>query len=137
MLNNKITLTPIEKIKVEGGDLIKNIKVGDNGYKNFQETYYSFINLGKKKGWKKHLKMTLNLTCPMGEVNFVFSEDLKYFEKIILSKDNLFRITVSPGIWFAFEGLYRPYSIINNVADMIHDPKEIERKNLSEVHYKW
>ena len=37
MLNNKVILTPIEKIKVEGGDIIKNIKAGDLGYKNFKE----------------------------------------------------------------------------------------------------
>ena len=53
MLNDKVILTPIERIKVEDGDIIKNIKAGDLGYKNFKETYYSFINFGKKKGWKK------------------------------------------------------------------------------------
>ena len=35
--------------------------------------------------WKKHKKMTLNLTCPFGEVNFVLSEDLKIFESITLN----------------------------------------------------
>ena len=45
MLNNKVIITPIEKIKVEGGDVLKNIKVGDEGYKGFQETYYSFIKI--------------------------------------------------------------------------------------------
>ena len=137
MLNKKVILTPIEKIKVDGGDIIKNIKVGDIGYKDFQESYYSIINFGKKKGWKKHLEMTLNLTCPLGEVNFVFSEDLKCFENITLDKNNLFRITIYPGIWFAFEGLYKPFSIVNNVADMIHNPNEVERKNLNEVNYFW
>ena len=84
MLDKKVIITPINKIKLEGGDIIKNIKVGDIGYKNFQETYYSLIKFGKKKGWKKHLEMTLNLTCPIGEVNFVFSEDLKYFENFVI-----------------------------------------------------
>ena len=137
MLDKKVIITPINKVKLEGGDIIKNIKVGDIGYKNFQETYYSLIKFGKRKGWKKHLEMTLNLTCPIGEVNFVFSEDLKYFENFLLNEKNLFRITISPGVWFAFEGLYKPYSIVNNVADMIHNPNEIERKNLSDVNFRW
>ena len=137
MLDKKVIITPINKVKLEGGDIIKNIKVGDIGYKNFQETYYSLIKFGKKKGWKKHLEMTLNLTCPIGEVNFVFSEDLKYFENFLLNEKNLFRITIAPGVWFAFEGLYKPYSIVNNVADMIHNPNEIERKNLSDVNFRW
>ena len=137
MLNDKVILTPIEKIKVEGGDVIKNIKVGDLGYKNFKETYYSFINYGKKKGWKKHKEMTLNLTCPFGEVKFVFSEDLENFETITLNDENLLRMTILPGIWVAFEGLNKPFSIVNNVADMIHNEDEIERKNLNEVNYSW
>ena len=137
MLDKKVIITPINKVKLEGGDIIKNIKVGDIGYKNFQETYYSLIKFGKRKGWKKHLEMTLNLTCPIGEVNFVFSEDLKYFENFLLNEKNLFRITIYPGVWFAFEGLYKPYSIVNNVADMIHNPNEIERKNLSDVNFRW
>ena len=49
MLDKKVIITPINKIKLEGGDIIKNIKVGDIGYKNFQETYYSLIKFGKKK----------------------------------------------------------------------------------------
>ena len=137
MLNNKVILTPIEKIKVEGVDIIKNIKAGDLGYKNFKETYYSFINFGKKKGWKKHKEMTLNLTCPFGEVNFVFSEDLENFESITLNDMSLMRITIYPGIWVAFQGLKKPFSIVNNVADLIHNEVEIERKNLNEVNYDW
>ena len=137
MLNDKVILIPIKKIKVEGGDIIKNIKVGDLGYKNFRETYYSFINFGKKKGWKKHKEMTLNLTCPFGEVKFVFSEDLENFETITLNDENLLRMTILPGIWVAFEGLNKPFSIVNNVADMIHNENEIERKNLNEVNYSW
>ena len=137
MLNDKVILTPIERIKIESGDVIKNIKAGDLGYKNFKETYYSFINFGKKKGWKRHKEMTLNLTCPFGEVNFILSEDLENFESITLNDKNLFRITVKPGIWLAFEGLNKPLSIVNNVADMIHNEDEIERKNLNEVNYFW
>ena len=137
MLNDKVILTPIERIKIEGGDVIKNIKAGDLGYKNFKETYYSFINFGKKKGWKKHKEMTLNLTCPFGEVNFILSEDLEDFESITLNDKNLFRITIKPGIWLAFEGLNKPLSIVNNVADMIHNEDEIDRKKLNEVKYFW
>ena len=56
MINDKVILTPIKKIKVEGGNVIKNIKDGDLGYKNFKETYYSYINYGKKKVGKNTKK---------------------------------------------------------------------------------
>ena len=137
MYTKKIIKTPIERIKVSGGDIIKNLKTGDRGYSGFGETYYSIIDFKKKKGWKRHINMTLNLTCPVGAVRFVFSENLEEFQKIILDENNLYRITVSPGIWFAFEGIYHPFSIVNNVADIVHNPKEIERKNLKEVNFIW
>ena len=137
MLNNKVFKTPINRITVEGGDVIKNIKLGDKGYIGFGETYYSIIYFNKKKGWKRHLKMTLNLTCPMGAVRFVFSADLKKFQDIVLDENNFYRITIHPGIWFAFEGLHKPYSIVNNVADMVHNPIEIERKDFKEVDFFW
>ena len=37
MLNKRVILTPIEKIEVDGGDIIKNIRVGDCGYKDGNE----------------------------------------------------------------------------------------------------
>ena len=50
---------------------------------------------------------------------------------------NLMRITIYPGIWVAFEGLNKPFSIVNNVADLVHNEVEIERKNPNEVNYDW
>ena len=137
MLRNKVIKTSIERIIVDGGDVVKNIKLGDKGFMGFGETYYSKINFAKKKGWKKHNKMTLNLTCIVGEVRFVFSENLKEFESIILNEKNLYRLTILPKVWFAFEGLYKPFSVVNNVADIVHNPNEVERKDLNQVNFIW
>ena len=137
MFNNKVFSTPLKRIIVPGGDVIKNIKVGDNGYNGFGESYFSFINYKEIKGWKKHLEMTLNLTCPIGNVRFIFSKDLNEFKEIVLNKENNSRITVKPGIWFAFQGLYDQTSLINNVSDIVHNPKETVRKCIDEVNFTW
>ena len=137
MYKEKIILTPIKRIRVKGGDIIHNIKKTDHGFEGFGETYYSFINHGEIKGWKKHLKMTMNITCPVGKVKFIFSENLIEFKEILLDKENLYRITVKPDIWFSFQGLHNPFSLINNVSNLIHDDKEVERKELNSVNYKW
>jgi len=44
---------------------------------------------------------------------------------------------VPPGIWFAFEGLSVPYSLVLNITDIAHDPQEIERKELNEYINYW
>ena len=136
MFKEKI-LTPIKRIKVKGGDIIHNIRKTDPGFEGFGETYYSFINYGEIKGWKKHLQMTMNITCPLGKVKFIFSENLIDFKEILLDQENLYRITIKPDIWFSFQGHGNPFSLITNVSNLIHDDKEVERKDLSSVNYHW
>ena len=137
MFKDKVILNPIKRIKVIGGDVMHNIKTNDEGFEGFGETYYSFVNKGTIKGWKKHTKMTMNITCPIGKVKFVFSEDLNQFKDILLDEENLYRITIKPNIWFSFQGLYDPTSLITNVANLIHDKSEVERKDLNLVNYHW
>ena len=40
-------------------------------------------------------------------------------------------------IWFSFQGVQNPFSLINNVSNLIHDDKEVEIKELHSVNYIW
>ena len=40
----KINLTPLKKIKVDGGDVMHAIKKTDKEFKGFGELYFSFID---------------------------------------------------------------------------------------------
>ena len=51
--------------------------------------------------------MTMNLIVPHGKVRFVFS-DFTECESIISSQESYIRLTVPPGIWVAFQGLFHP-----------------------------
>ena len=132
-----IILTPLKKIYHPKGEILKAIAKSDPLFSEFGEAYFSMINQGDIKGWKKHLEMTLNITCPIGNVRFIFSKDLNEFKEIVLNKENNSRITVKPGIWFAFQGLYDQTSLINNVSDIVHNPKETVRKCIDEVNFTW
>ena len=48
------------------------MKQSEDSFKGFGEAYFSQINPGAIKAWKLHLKMTMNIVVPIGEVNFVF-----------------------------------------------------------------
>ena len=111
------------------------MKASDPGYISFGEAYMSSINKGVIKGWKKHKKMTLNLIVIIGEIKFVVYNELNYFETK-LSNDNYFRLTISPGLWFAFKGLNKNNSLIN-IANIAHDPNESENMNLFDFDYNW
>jgi dTDP-4-dehydrorhamnose 3,5-epimerase len=132
-----IFLTPLKRIPIAGGDVLHGIKRSDPGFVDFGEAYFSIIESGAVKAWKRHLRMTLNLVVPVGSVYFVFLDAQGEKRTHVAGENSYVRITVPPGIWFGFKGLSPPYSLLMNVADIPHDPAEIERKDVSGFHFDW
>jgi len=134
----KISLHPLKKISLDGGNVLHAIKKTDPGFVNFGEAYFSMINFNVVKAWKLHQSMTLNLVVPIGTVLFVFFlPDENIFKEIVIGEDNYQRINVPPGIWFGFKGLHESDSLIMNIADIEHNPDEVSRKTIDEFKYKW
>ena len=66
-----VIITPLKKVLNKDGDIFHGMKKTDNGFDGFGEAYFSSINKGSIKGWKKHTQMTLNIVVPIGAINFV------------------------------------------------------------------
>lgn len=133
-----ITLTPLKRIPVSGGDVLHALKCSDYGFKGFGEAYFSIIEHRVVKAWKLHREMILNLIVPVGEVRFVFiSSDFKQRREECIGISNYARLTVPPGIWFGFEGLASPSSMLLNISDIEHDPNELERIDVAEFKQKF
>jgi len=138
-----VILTPLKKIHHLKGDIFHGIKKSDDGFIVFGEAYFSTIKDGEVKGWNKHKCMTLNLIVPVGKVFFVIYDDREKsgtkgnFFKIEISQDNYQRLTVPPGVWLAFKGKSNDTNLILNIADMEHEPDEIERMELTQIDYNW
>lgn len=133
-----VLVTPLRRIPVEGGDVLHAMRRGDSGYAGFGEAYFSRVEWRAVKAWKRHRRMTLNLVVPVGTVRFVFIalEDQPARSEII-GEPRYARLTVPPGVWFGFVGLADPVSLVLNVADMPHDPEEVDRADLSRFPYDW
>jgi dTDP-4-dehydrorhamnose 3,5-epimerase len=128
IINNEIITTPLKQVNVEGGNVLHALKNTDNGYHGFGEAYFSWIEHGSIKAWKRHLRMTMNLIVPVGKVQFVFiTDEGNLLVREIIGEDNYVRITVPPGIWFGFKGEFAPKSLVLNLASITHDPDEVER----------
>ena len=138
-----VRLTSLMKVSHPKGDVYHAMKKSDNGYAGFGEAYFSTIKRGEIKGWNKHKRMTLNLVVPVGEVIFIIYDGREKsatkgnFFEVILSRSNYQRLTVHPGLWLAFMGKSNGTNLILNIADMEHDPEEIERFNLDQIDYNW
>lgn len=136
-----ILVTPLRQIEVAGGDVMHAIKESDAGYERFGEAYFSWVSSGAIKAWKRHTRMTMNLLVPVGQVRFVFygidSAGGKEYRVEDIGVDRYMRITVPPGIWFGFCGLYETKSLVLNIASIEHDPNEVERLDMAEIKYEW
>lgn len=138
-----ITFTALDKIEADAGSVLHFIKNDDPGYIGFGEVYFSTVKKGAIKAWKMHKLMTLNLVVPVGEVLFVFVDQRKKSKtngeiyKVRLSSNPYRRMTVPPGIWFGFMGLSSELNLLSNQADIVHDPNEVERKDLNAFQIDW
>ena len=139
---DKIALTPLKIIPNPSGDILHAIKKTDASFTGFGEAYFSMINQGEIKGWKKHNTMTLNLIVPLGEIQFVIydkrenSFNYGEFFTISLSLDNYQRLTIPPGLWVGFKGVLSKNMLLN-VASIEHDPFENIILPLDSFEYNW
>tara|TARA_B100001059_G_C17270634_1_gene303433 strand:+ start:68 stop:487 length:420 start_codon:yes stop_codon:yes gene_type:complete len=134
---NNISRYKLKRIPLGSGDILHAMKINDPGYLKFGEIYFSSINYKSVKAWKRHKLMTLNLVVPFGDVKFAFFDDKNNRHTDIIGDSNYIRLTVPPGIWFGFKGLKNPFSLVMNLADIPHDPVEVERKDFKEFNYDW
>ena len=133
-----IVVTPLAKIPTGGGDVMHAMKPTDPGYAGFGEAYFSWIAPGEIKAWKRHNRMVMNIVVPLGEVRFVFHLDRENpFRVEEIGVDRYVRLSVPPGIWFGFQGLANPQSLLLNIASIPHDPREVDRLGLSDIPYNW
>ena len=136
-----VLITKLDAIDTPGGSVMHAMKESSIGYSGFGEAYFSQVDKGAVKAWKRHKKMTLNLIVPLGEVRFVLFDDREIlspqFQEIIISKNNYCRLTVPPMIWMGFQGLSDGDSMLLNIADIEHDPNEVDRKEIEKINYNW
>ena len=136
-----ILVTPLRRIETAGGDVLHAMKKTDAGYTGFGEAYFSWVSAGAIKAWKRHTQMTMNVVVPVGQVRFVFrcinADGADEFRVEDIGTNRYARITVPPGIWFGFQGLYAQQSLVLNIASIPHDPNEVERLALMDINYVW
>ncbi|WP_145559895.1 WxcM-like domain-containing protein [Yersinia mollaretii] len=120
-----VLISPLKKIYNPKGNLFHVMKATDSGYFSFGEAYFTTVNCGDIKGWKKHLKMVLNLVVIVGEVDFfIHDEVMMTTYSVRLSRENYSRLTIPSGYWVSFEGVSDNENIVLNLASIEHDENE-------------
>lgn len=116
---------PSRTIHHPKGDILHGLKRSDSGFVDFGEAYFSKIEYGAIKGWKKHLRMSMNLLVPIGSIRFYLCGEFESpNEHVILGEGNYARLFVPPCVWVAFEGIGCGMNLLMNLASIEHDPSE-------------
>ncbi len=132
-----VILTPLKQICHPQGDIFHALKKTDVGFFDFGEAYFSTINKGEIKGWKKHHDMILNLVVPVGAIKFaIYENDFSDYYEVTLSRFNYQRLTVASNLWVAFKGIDENNMLLN-IANIVHDPLESTNCELESVKHEW
>ena len=139
-----IDLYPLKHIEVLNGDIYHALKSTDIGYVGFGEAYFSQIESGKIKGWKRHNKLVINIVVIVGSIKFVFYDDRsgslskgKDQEIILSPSTNYQRLVVAPGLWMAFGGMGNTTSMLMDIIPEPHDINEADSLDSSVFPYNF
>lgn len=133
---NKNHLAGSVRIDSPGGAVTRFVRSDDPDFRGFGEVYFSAIESGAIKAWRRHSQASLVVTVVSGEVLFVL-RDTGAAASYVLTDERPERLTIPPGSWFGFAGLSRATSIVCSFSDMVHDPAEVERVPPETFPYDW
>jgi dTDP-4-dehydrorhamnose 3,5-epimerase len=132
------TVRTLPRIGATGGDVLRFVRSDVDGLPT-NEVYFSLVHSNSIKAWRRHRLATLRLCVPHGRVRFVYHiPGSDEFTSVVLDAQldhQLLRIP--PGIWFGFQGQGSSTSVIASASDLLHDPDEVERIDISELAFDW
>lgn len=125
-----VFIKPLKVFSDERGKVMHMLRCDATFFKQFGEIYFSTINPGIIKGWKKHLKMTQHFAVPMGNIKLVIYDDRDNsstkgeIQEIYIGTENYQLVRIPPLVWYAFKAVGNESALIANCTDLPHDPNE-------------
>lgn len=128
-----VQLTPLRQIEDARGAVLHMLRADTPGFTRFGECYFSQVNPGSLKAWKRHQLQTQNLAVPCGRVRFVIydarasSSTHGQTDVIELGRPDAYaRLCIPPMLYYGFSCVGASAALVANCADRPHDPAESE-----------
>ena len=128
-----VVIQKLKQIIDERGKVMHMLRVDSPLFVGFGEIYFSVINSGAIKAWKKHLKMTQHIAVLMGNIRLVIYDDRQDstsyggLDVINIGEENYSLVRIPKLVWYGFMGSSPIPAIIANCTDLPHNPAEVER----------
>lgn len=129
-----VLLTPLKVVSDPRGDLRRMLSSMDVHFRGFGEIYFSIVESGCRKGWRRHHRATSQLAVPVGDVHFTLFDDRHlsptYGDEmhVTLGLSDYRLLSVPPLIWFTFKNVGESAALVANCSSMPHNPEEVDRK---------
>jgi dTDP-4-dehydrorhamnose 3,5-epimerase len=142
-LTEDIKIIPLKIFQDHRGSVMKMIDRAQPHFQGFAEVYFSTINPGVVKGWKKHNRHAQNLVVVEGKVLLVLYDNREgsatkgQFLEITLGRDNYQLVQIPVNVVYAFKALGETHGILANCISEIHDSSEGETYPLEAIPYQW
>jgi len=128
---------PLRMISATGGPVLHFLKADSpllpdfNG--NFGEIYFSEVEPGAVKAWKRHRRQTQLFAVPVGRAKIVLfdgravSPTAGWLREYLLGRPDHYGLLRIPcGVWYGIATLGQNTALICNCVDIPHDPDEGE-----------
>lgn len=140
-----LIIEPLKKISDERGTVFHMLRKDNPLFTQFGEIYFSSINPGFIKGWKKHFKITQNFAVPVGNIKLVVYDDrensptYRQIEEIFTGIENYQLVQIPPLVWYSFKAEGVSPALIANCIDAPYDSQESIDVGLEakEVPFQW
>lgn len=142
-----VAISPKRQIHDDRGAVFHMLRSDAPYFEGFGEVYFSIVNPGVAKGWKRHHDMTLNLCVPKGRLKLVLIDQRpesptagEVMEIVLGENESEYRlVTVPPMIWSGAFCLSDDPAIMVNCASIPHEPEEVDHLSLDDpsIGYQW
>jgi len=141
-----LEVSPLKVVADNRGKVMEMADVKMPQFERFGEIYFSFVNPGVIKGWKKHLSAVQLFAVPVGTIKFVIYDDRPdsttcgTVEAIEIGEANYNLIKMPPGVWYSWQATSIFPAMIASLTSEPHDPAEavsVEVNNNNIIPYQW
>lgn len=128
-----VIVQELKQIADERGRVMHMLRADSPLFTKFGEIYFSIVNPGVVKAWKRHIKMSQHFAVPIGKIRLVFYDNRKEsstsgkVDIVEIGENRYCLVKIPPLLWYGFQGISSVPALIANCTDMSHDPNEVER----------
>lgn len=141
-----VQVIPISEISDHRGAVLHMLRRDAPYFRAFGEVYFSEIRPKIIKAWKRHRKLTQNLTVPVGRIRLVMYDDRlesatrgKLVELIVGRPDHYILVIIPPLVWYGFQCISDSPACIANCIDYPYDAAETDSMDIEDqlIPYRW